>query len=375
VKSFLAGHHNPCRSTGLQFPHLDFCGAIYRVERKNVVKGIVAALAVATGLLSDHSAQAISETNFAADYSRLVEPFFETGVHGEFQGTDAASISYRIFGRGPASPTIVILPGRSESSRKYAELIYDLSIRGFSIAIVDHRGQGENKRLTALHDVGHVEDFNDYVSDCEKFVAKVQSEKKDSKLFLLAHSMGGTIGVLYMVKHPKVFSAVVLSSPGFEINTGDVSETYAYWGSLWKVLTGYAAYPVSGMDEYRYDPTITVERSLVTSSEARWEKSKQIVRDHPELSLGSPSYGWLFRILSATSSIESLGRKIEVPVTIFRAGRDELVKTGKYEQFCAFRPHLCKVVAEPFVDAQHEILQERDAIRDQAVTLIVDAFR
>jgi hypothetical protein len=51
------------------------------------------------------------------------------------------------------------------------------------------------------------------------------------------------------------------------------------------------------------------------------------------------------------------------------------VKTGKYRWYCSHRPNLCTVIAAPFVDAQHEILQERDELREKALDLIVSRFQ
>jgi lysophospholipase len=328
-----------------------------------------------TAMLLASPVLAIPEGNFAADYARLVIPYYETGVTGDFVGKGAVGISYRVFDRGPDAPAIVILPGRSEPYRKYAELIYDLGSRGYSIFIMDHRGQGASDRLTPLHDLGHVDDFNDYVVDIETFLNDVVLPRTHTKLFLLALSMGGAIGALYVSRHPKVFAAVVLSSPMFEINTGDKSATYAYFGSWWKVFAGAARYPVDGMDKYQYDPTLTVDQSEVTSSQARWDMYRQIIRDNPQLALGGVSYGWLYAALTATANIDQLGSTLEAPVVILEAGRDQIVKTGKYRWYCSHRPNQCTVIAAPFVDAQHEILQERDELREKALDLIVSRFQ
>ena len=333
------------------------------------------AIQLCVALLFANRAMAIGEKDFAADYARLVVPYYEAGVSSTFVGKGEVRISYRVFDRGAESPAIVILPGQSEPYRKYAELIYDLGSRGYSIYIMDHRGQGFNDRPTPLHDLSHVDDFNDYVADVEIFMDKVVLAGKHTKLFLLAHSMGGAIGGLYLSKHPKAFAAVVLSSPMFEINTHDTSWTYAYFGSLWKVLTGDARYPVDGMDKYQYDPTRTVDQSRVTSSKARWDENRQIIHDSPELAVGGVSYGWLNTALTATADIDQLGSLLKVPLVIFKAGRDDIVRTEIYDSYCTRRRALCSVVSTPFVDAQHEILQERDEIRDHAIDLIVTQFQ
>ncbi len=336
----------------------------------------VAVLQLSLAAIAAEPAEAIPERNFAADYARLVMPYYEAGVAGTFAGRRGARIAYRSFDRGAGSPAIVILPGRTEPYRRYAELIYDLGTRGYSIYVMDHRGQGASDRLTPLHDLSHVDDFDDYVADLATFVDRIVAPGSHRKMFLLAHSMGGAVAALYLSRHPGVFAAAILVSPMFSLNLHGTSVTFAYYASLWKVLTGDAASPVDGMDGYRYNPNLTLEQAKVTSSRARFDVFGQAMRENPRLTCGGVSYGWLYAAFVADAEIERFGAKgIGTPVTIFKAGKDDLVNTEAFEAYCAPRRALCTVVSEPFRDAEHEILQERDEIRDKALALIEARFR
>jgi lysophospholipase len=336
----------------------------------------VAALQLMFALMAAAPAQAISEKDFAADYARLVMPYYAAGVAGTFAGRRGVPIAYRVFDRGVGSPAIVILPGRTEPFRRYAELVYDLGTRGYSVFVMDHRGQGASGRLTPLHDLSHVDDFEDYVDDLATFVDRVVTPRRHGKLFVLAHSMGGAVAALYLARHPRVFAAAVLVSPMFSLNLHGTNMAFAFYASLWKVLTGSAAYPVDGMDGYRYNPNLTLEQAKVTSSPARFAVFGQSVREDPNLACGGISYGWLHAAFIADDEIEAFGaRGITTPVTIFKAGKDILVNTGAFDAYCAPRRALCTVVSEPFREAFHEILQERDEIRDKALDLIVAWFQ
>ena len=329
-------------------------------------------MAVMTALIKP--AWAISETSYADDYRRLVLPYYETGITSSFVGVAGAKISYRVFDRGPDTPAVIVLPGYSEPYRKYAEWIYDLGSRGYSIYIMDHRGQGASDRLTPLHDLGHVASFNDFVTDLETFMSTVVLARHHTRLHLLAHSMGGAIATLYLAKHPGVVASAVLSAPMFEINTGGTPEAVAYYFSMWKAFIGHGWDPIDGPDKYQFDPAATMEQMQLMSSAVRWAASREIIRDDPRLALGGVSYGWLYAALKATSAIETLGAAVETPIVIFKAGRDSTVRTEKYDRFCSFKPTTCTVASAPFADARHEILQERDAIRDEALALVLRQF-
>ena len=323
-------------------------------------------------------AAAISEQNFVADYASLVLPYYEAGSGGSFISEQGVRLSFRVFNRGAASPAIVLLPGYSESYRKYAELIFDLGSRGYSIYTMDPRGQGASQRLTPLHDLGHVDDFENYVRDLDTFVTRFVLPGHHPRLFLLAHSMGAAIAARYLPDHPRVFDAVVFSSPMFRINTGDTDETFAYFGSWWKTVTGKAEQPVDGLDRYGYAGEATVDQSRVTSSPPRWHLSEQIIRDDPALAMGGVSYGWLFQALIATAGIERMANLLQVPVVILKAGGDAIVKTDSDDWYCGQSRVPCTVISAPFKDAKHEILQERDAMRDPAIAAIaaiLAAFR
>jgi lysophospholipase len=68
--------------------------------------------------------------------------------------------------------------------------------------------------------MGHVRDFQDYVSDLRKFYTDFVRPTAHKKHVLLGHSMGGCIASLYLEKHNQDFDAAVLSSPMHEPRLG-----------------------------------------------------------------------------------------------------------------------------------------------------------
>ena len=145
-----------------------------------------------------------------------------------FKGIKDIEIHYALFTHKSCdSPALVIVPGRSESYLKYRELALDLYSQGFSIFIIDHRGQGLSGRLLANKNKGYVEYFQDYVDDFRYFIENIVTMYCSSKPFILAHSMGGAIATRFMQDSPNAIKAAVISSPMLGFNSGLLPQAIA----------------------------------------------------------------------------------------------------------------------------------------------------
>jgi lysophospholipase len=126
--------------------------------------------------------------------------------------------------------SVVISPGRTESSVEFYETALDLIEKGFSpIYVVDHVGQGFSPRLLPDHNKGHINSFDDYINAFDSAVVAVEkdlknkegrSDKNRQPLFFLSNSMGGTIGIGYFQKKgaSNPFKAAALLGPMIRIN-------------------------------------------------------------------------------------------------------------------------------------------------------------
>ena len=98
----------------------------------------------------------------------------------------------------------------------------------YSVYILDHRGQGFSGRMVEDTQIGHVEKFNDYVTDLNTFVLDVaKPANAGQNLFLVAHSMGGCIGSLYIETYTDDIDATILCSPMHQPSTGFIPERLA----------------------------------------------------------------------------------------------------------------------------------------------------
>jgi len=129
-----------------------------------------------------------------------------------FEGSDGTKLFYRSWITEKPRATVIIVHGWGEHSNRYADLAEYLAGQGLSVHAMDLRGHGRSEGTR-----GHVNDFNDYVSDLEKLIER---ERGDEKLFIIGHSLGASIALEYARQHPVdgvVLSGISLKSSGLSV--------------------------------------------------------------------------------------------------------------------------------------------------------------
>lgn len=286
----------------------------------------------------------------------------ERGEKGTFAGVDGVEIAYVIHRVPSPKAAVVLVTGRTEPVRKYAELIDDLNVHGYSTYAMDHRGQGASGRMLPNRDKGHVVSFQDYVSDLHRFVTTVVAKDTAAKRFLVAHSMGGAVGVLTIDAFPDDFAAAVLSSPMLEVETGAfpavVASTLAATACGASDGTAYAV----GSGDFREETDFS--KSGVTKSLPRFDWKRLLFSESPELRLGGLTWKWLCESLSGSSAAERVGAFSTTPTLILQAENDIFVRAGGQNRYCA-AARACQIWVAP--DGLHEHYAERDALRNKAI--------
>ena len=349
------------------------------------------------------AALAISEASYAVDYSQKVMSFYSSasGVQGHFVGLDGVSIEYKKFEIQDEEAAIVISSGRTESFIKYAEVIYDLTHSGrkFSVYALDHRGQGFSGRMTPNPQVGYVSEFQDYVSDFKYFIDHVvNGSMKHTHLYVLSHSMGAAIATRYVQEYPGVIEKLVVSSPMFQLKLLSNSEeerfkdpkTQSIYRSLYEEaalgetafasnVLGQGMQYAPGQDDL--NPNQSRNEGIVTHSDARWNSSQQNKVDFPELRLGGASFGFVWQSILATRLIQNEASSIRIPVLMLKAEpKNELVVESEgQDRFFSRLPKGCRISKQcrkvVVSGAWHEILMEKDSMRDLAFKEIFDFLK
>lgn len=267
--------------------------------------------------------------------------------------------------------TVVLLQGRAEFIEKYYETIRDLTVRGFAVATFDWRGQGGSSRRLAATHKGHVDDFAEYEADLEAVMAQVVLPSCPPPYYGLAHSTGATVLLTSAPAMRTRFRRNVLFAP--LLGLGAYRWPNAVIGPLARMLgtVGFARSLVPGASEHvMYAKPFPGNR--LTSDEHRYDRTARILREHPELGVGAPTIGWVRAAAGAMARLQDPGfaDRIRIPTLIVAAGADRVVSNAATERFARIlrMGHLITIPA-----ARHELLQEADIYREQALAAF-DAF-
>ena len=293
-----------------------------------------------------------------------------TATVGHFSGADGRRLRYAVFRaeNRPAQGTVVLLHGRNESIEKYFELIGSLLQRGLWVATFDWRGQaGSDRLIERLPRRGHVRRFADYERDLQAFLEQIVLPDTRMPFFLLAHSMGGLVALSQAPWLSSRIDRMVLSAPFVALGGQALSEARIVALAGAASLLGFGRFALT-----RDRGRLPFPANLLTSDPVRFARAEQLAEAHPHLALGPPSARWLHETLRAMRRVrrpEHLTR-ITIPTLILAPTRDPLVPYAAQESLAA---HFRAARLIPIVGARHEVLQEADRYRDQALAAI-EAF-
>ncbi|MGZ5917057.1 MAG: alpha/beta fold hydrolase [Methyloceanibacter sp.] len=272
------------------------------------------------------------------------------------------------FARWPSSlrerqGTVCIFPGRSEFIEKYFEVVGELRRRGFAVAVLDWRGQGGSSRLLWDPLKGYVRSFADYEDDLARFMSEVVLPDCPPPYFALAHSMAATVLFRAATMRGCWFSRMVMTAPMLRIAELPISPG-PLSALVWALsLTGFGGTPVPGGIK-AYLASQVFEGNLLTSDRERFLRNQSVVDAAPKLAVGPPTIAWLRAALGAMGDIadDSFPVRMRVPVLMLAASDDRIVSSLAIEEMATRLRVGAQLVLR---GARHEILQERDVIRQQ----------
>lgn len=292
---------------------------------------------------------------------------------GYFATPDKIRIRYATFPKteGAAKGTVCLVHGRTEYIEKYFETIADFQRRGFAVATFDWRGQGGSDRLIANRMLGYVRGFDEYWTDLRSFHANVLLPDCPGPYYLVGHSMGGLVALLTATRDRMMFDRVFLSAPMIGLDRQPMSFSgMALLGDTLSLL-GMGQVPV-GRDADEVPNEKLFANNPLTSDLGRYMRMVETYRQHPEITIGKPTFRWAAAAMHAMARAaqDKFPLAIKVPVLMLAAARDNVVSTAWTEQL-GLRMRTGRHTVIPA--ARHELFMETDAIRAQ-VFAAFDAF-
>jgi lysophospholipase len=267
-----------------------------------------------------------------------------------------------------ARGTAVIFPGRTEFAEKYGRVAGRLVERGFSVAVIDWRGQGLSDRPPANPMRGHVDDFREYQRDVAALLDLIDRLEMPGARLMVAHSMGGCIGLRTLLERAD-FGAAVFSAPMWHLQMKAATRELTARFTQLAYMMGFGMRLMPGTREKPTALAVDFEGNALTTCRDTFAWCVGQIAAHPELALGGPSMQW------TRAALEEMARLYIAPLpnlpVLALLGTGESVVSAS-----VIRSQIAQMAQGALFEvpgARHEIFMERPEILD-LVWERIDAF-
>lgn len=293
----------------------------------------------------------------AAPFYRKVAEGPETAYAVWIHAADGVRLRVALW-PGGAKGTVLLFPGRTEYIEKYGRTAGDLAAQGYGTIAIDWRGQGLADRALDDCNTGHVVHFMDYQQDVAALLKVARAHSLPEPYYLLAHSMGGCIGLRALMRGLPV-KAAVFTSPMWGIAIAGLLRPIA-WAMSWAArATRTGHFHAPGTRTETYVKKVKFENNVLTTDRDMFDYMQRQVRAHPDLALGGPSLHWLYEALRETRNMAREPAPV-TPTMTFLGTDERVVDTAPIQK----RMHDWSSGRLEIVGgAKHEVLLERPATR------------
>lgn len=264
-----------------------------------------------------------------------------------------------------AKGTIILQSGRTEFIEKYYEVVSEFIERGYSVAMMDWRGQGLSSRISKDIRIGHIDKFETYDQDLIKVMNECFKEKCPPPFIGFGHSMGGCLLASYLISEQNCLDKCILCAPMISVRANAVSRRLVKILGVLDIF-GFGSFPMQkpSWNEKMGWQEESFEDNALTTDEDRFKRTFHLLEKFPELGVKGITVGWLKHALKRTNDFKQInwGDELQTPLLLLDATQDKLVNSQLNKELLS-QSNLTKVVS---IEAQHEIMMEQDQIRAAA---------
>lgn len=271
-------------------------------------------------------------------------------ANGHFVTRDGTRLNYYRADHPEPKAVIVMIHGYCEFWGKFHEYAWYLWQAGYTVYFLEQRCHGYSGGKLPQFDVIHIDSFDTYINDLREFMDKiVRPSTGDLPHLMLAHSMGGAVGALFLGTCSGYFDGAILTSPMLRLQTGSMTprkikaiKTYIKMTRSQKRLC---------FGQHRFIPEPKFPNTSTVSKARYMYVFKQRIFDSHYRTAG-PTFGWVMAAVDVNALIMERAPRIKIPVVLMQAGIDTLVDPAGFDEFMARVPQARKYY---YKDAKHEL--------------------
>lgn len=268
-----------------------------------------------------------------------------------------------------AKGTILIFPGRTEYIEKYGRTIFALADLGYSVLVIDWRGQGLSDRLSVDPRMGHVRRFADYQIDVVAMMNAAEVLLLPKPWHLFGHSMGATIALRALDSGLGV-QACAFTGPMWNIGLPPVKRTIAKPLAWAFQAFGMGERYAPGGDESSYVLKNPFEINRLTSDPDMYRYFVRQASTLKDRQIGGPSMGWLHQTLREAHALSGVVSP-DIRCLTLVGCEDVVIDLQRIEERMG---HWSKGRLVSIERAKHDLLSENPDIREAVITQIDEFF-
>lgn len=271
-------------------------------------------------------------------------------VTGKLKVCEDTEIAYLFCLAENARGSVVIVHGYTEYYKKYYETAWYFLNEGYSVFMYDHRGHGHSSRNAGNSQVVHVDRFEEYAEDLEKFINDVVIPNTNAdSVDIYSHSMGGAVTAMYLINNSSRIRRAVLSSPMVAPVTMGIPERLVRKRAL-KDCRKFGE-----KNRFKYTHSFSPNADFTKSADFSHSRFKynldvRIADENYQTSGGSNR--WIYESMNVKKKLLDGAPKITVPVLMFVSQKDKVVKTGAQYKLAKRLPD-CIIITVP--GAKHSL--------------------
>ena len=312
----------------------------------------------------------IAESDYYSLMTKEVEPYLEKRREDRyFFSADGKKLHCEAYEKLLSRGSIIILHGFTESAEKFHEVACYFRKAGYSVYSVDLRGHGKSHHDSDNPLRVDIESFDTYAEDLNTLIESiVKPSAKDKDIHIYSHSLGSTVALLYMMKHPYTVSKAVLSSP---MICGNMGMPTAVAGTVAKLLCKAGGKNIPAPGRCVFNENQTAADSDATST-ARFEYYHNKRKKEPLYQTSGPSFSWVKASLVARDKILNQDNitPIRSKMLIFKPETDKQL-LGEYTDRFA---KAAKIKVKDVKNSRHEIFMSSDETLKWYIEEILEFF-
>lgn len=146
---------------------------------------------------------------------------------------------------------ILIAHGYGEHIGRYQHVAEVLVHAGYGVCGLDHRGHGKSEGLRA-----YLKTLDTPVDDLYQYFQQIREAHPNQKYFLLGHSMGTLISLLFLLKYQNHFAGAILSGTALNADETVSVPMRGVAGFLARIIPTVPLIPALGSETLSTDPAV-----------------------------------------------------------------------------------------------------------------------